>query len=365
MPRVVLDEIDLGSVEEAVGVTAFDAGYREMHDGVVRRMEWVPSRRALRGVVQDTGGEFHETAVYFSAGSPMRLDGGYCSCGADCECKHAAALVLAGALASGQDLRAPRTRSVPWDQSLSSLIRAASGPVLPNHKPARVAIELVLSPGEHGYVGRAGPPRLTVKARVVQPGAKPDSWVGGQLTWDRLDSRQYAAGLADPQLRVLRELYWLHRASDRSGYRAYHYGGSEKVLDLGTFDSRQLWALLDEAESAGLPLVYRKLGDFPRYGTAELSLDVVRTEPSGPLRINPVVGVDGSDTEVWPICFLGSQGHGLAYVDRRELELIPDPPRWRFRLARLSDPRSQRGAATRHGPPAGHNPCRRRAAVPG
>jgi hypothetical protein len=73
MPRVVLDEIDLGSVEDAVGATAFDAGYREMHDGVVRRMEWVPSRRALRGIVQDKGGEFHETVAYFSGGSPMRL----------------------------------------------------------------------------------------------------------------------------------------------------------------------------------------------------------------------------------------------------------------------------------------------------
>ena len=340
MPRVVLDEIDLGSVEDAVGATAFDAGYREMHDGVVRRMEWVPSRRALRGIVQDKGGEFHETVAYFSGGSPMRLDGGYCSCEAGCECKHAAALALAGALVSGQDLSAPRPRSSSWDQSLSSLIQARSGAASANPKPPRVAIELILSPGAQTHPGQraASPPHLTVKARVVQPGAKLDSWIGGQLTWDRLDSRQHVTGLADAQLHVLRELYWLHRAGDRSDYRPYHYGGGVKLLDLGTFESRQLWALLDDATSAGLPLIYRKLGAFPRYGTAELLLDVARTEPSGPLRLSPVVGVDGSDGEIWPICFLGSQGHGLAYVDRREAQLQPDPARWRFRLARLINP---------------------------
>ena len=47
-----------------------------MHDGVVRRMEWVPGRSALRGVVQDHGGEFHETVVYFTTSRPMRFDRG-------------------------------------------------------------------------------------------------------------------------------------------------------------------------------------------------------------------------------------------------------------------------------------------------
>jgi superfamily II DNA or RNA helicase len=340
MPAVVLDEIDLGSVEDAVGAPAYDTGYREMHDGMVRRMEWVPSRRALRGVVQDKGGEFHETVAYFSATSPMRLDRGYCSCEVGCDCKHAAALALAGALASGQDLSAPRIWSVPWEQSLTSLIQARPVPRSAIDRSSRVAIELILSGAAPAYPGRAATtmPHLTVQARLVQPGARLDSWVGGQLTWDRLDSRGSVDGLADAQLRVLRELYWLHRAGDRSSYRPYGYGGGEKLLDLGRFESRQLWSLLDEAESAGVPLMYRKLGAMPRYGTAELFLDVTRSEPSGPLHISPIVSVDGSDGEIWPVCFLGPQGHGLAYVDRHEAEQQPHPAHWRFRLARLVNP---------------------------
>ena len=289
MSRVVLDEIDLGSVEDAVGVAAYDTGFREMHDGVVRRMEWVPSRRALRGVVQDQGGEFHETVAYFSASSPMQLQGGYCSCEVGCECKHAAALTLAGALSSGQDLTAARARSRHWEQSLTSLIQSRPEPVAAGVGSTRVAIELILSAASPVYSGRpiATTPQLTVKARVVQPGAKLDSWVGGQLTWDRLDSRLHTGGLAEPQLSVLRELYWMHRAGDRSGYRAYSYGGGEKLLDLATFESRQLWPLLDEAERVGVPLVYRKFGAIPSYGTAALFLDVTRSQPSGPLLCQP------------------------------------------------------------------------------
>ena len=336
MRRVVLDEVDLGSVEDAVGATAYAAGYREMEDGVVRRMEWVPARRALSGVVRDSGGEFHETVAYFSATSPMRLAAGYCSCEVGCECKHAAALALAGALASGQDLTAPRVRSLPWDQLLTSLTQAK--PQSPSRGSARLAIELILSGADQASSGypAAALPRLTVKARVVQPGARLDSWVGGQLSWDRLDSRPYVAGLADAQLRVLKELYWTHRAGDSAGDRPL-YGG-EKLLDLAAFESGRLWSLLDEAESVGVPLVYRKLGAIPKYGTAELFLDVVRSEPEGPLQISPVLAVDGSDSEVWPLCFLGSEAHGVAYVDRTEAERTPDPARWRFRLARLINP---------------------------
>jgi uncharacterized Zn finger protein len=112
MPRVVLDEIDLESIEDAVGVHTYGTGYREMRKGVVRRMEWVAGRSALHGVVQDKGGEFHETVVYFS-GRPMRFGRGYCSCPVGCECKHAAALALAGAVSSGQD-PADRPASVSW-----------------------------------------------------------------------------------------------------------------------------------------------------------------------------------------------------------------------------------------------------------
>jgi superfamily II DNA or RNA helicase len=337
MSRIVLEEIHLGSVEDAVGIAAYGDGYREMQDGVVRRMDWMPAERALRGIVQDRGGEFHETVVYFRPGRPMRLDRGYCSCQKGCECKHAAAVALAGALASGQDLAA-RPPSAPWERSLTSLLDSGLVASATGSAPAAVAIELFLS-GEgttHDERYAAGPPQLTVKARLVAPG-QTGNWVGGQLSWDKLGSRRDLSGVGGPQLRVLRELYWTYQAGDRdAAYRSYAYSPGEKHIDLAGFESRQLWALLDEAGAVGIPLIYRKLGGVPKYGTAQLLLDITRDEVAGPLRIRPLIGVDGTDAEVWPIRFIGSDGHGLIYVERAAVERNPDPARWRFRLARLA-----------------------------
>jgi superfamily II DNA or RNA helicase len=346
MPRVVLQEIDLESIEDAVGVRTYGAGFREMQKGVVRRMEWVPGRSALHGVVQDKGGEFHETVVYFS-GQPMRFGRGYCSCPVGCECKHAAALALAGAVSSGQDLEA-RPPSVPWEQSLSSLLQS---PVpLPRHggrpaaAPAAIGVELILAGASQygaarhgGGVAASGSvmrPPLAVRARLVQPGASGSNWIAGQLSWSKVDTLQHLGRYPGPHLRLLRELYWTYQAAGRS--QSYWPAAADRYLELTSFESRQLWPLLDEAESIGLPLVYgRGLGSLPRYGTAELVLDLTRPEPGGPLLISPVIGVDDTDHDIVPIRFIGTSGHGLVYVDRTEAGLAPDPSRWRFRLAKL------------------------------
>ncbi len=340
MPRVVLSEIDLDSIEDAVGVQTYGAGFREMQKGVVRRMEWVPARSALHGVVQDKGGEFHETVVYFT-GQPMRFGRGYCSCQVGCECKHSAALALAGAVTSGQDLAA-RPPSVPWEQSLSSLLQSAVPP--PRRDGTRasattpIGIELILA-GASQY-GSAGGPLLTVRARLVRPGANGESWIAGQLSWTKVDTLQHLGRFPGPHLRLLKELYWTYQAAERNAvHRLYRSATTDRYLDLTSFESRQLWPLLDEAESVGLPLVYgHGLGALPRYGTAELFLDLTRAKDGGPLLISPVIGVDGTDTEIWPIRFIGSDGHGLVYVHQAEAKRAAEPSRLRFRLARLVSP---------------------------
>ena len=347
MPRLVLDEIDLGSVEDAVGMTAYDDGYGDAQDGAVRRIEWAAQQRAVHGVVQDRGGEWQETVVYFRPGAPMRYDRGYCTCEPGEECRHAAAVALAAALASGQDLTAPRP-ALPWEHSLAALLRPAAAsagtePTAtgPAARAARVAIELTLPGEQQPYAQRHphAPRQLTVCARLVQPGAK-GGWVGGQLAWGRLEPRQQRAPLTRPQLRVLRELYWTFQAGDRlaGGYQQPWVTGGDKTLDLAAFESRQLWPLLDEAAAAGIPLVYRRSGTVPGYGIAELFLDITRPRPEAPVRISPVAGIDGSDEEIWPVRFIGSDGHGLIYIERAEAERQPDPSRWRFRLARMVRP---------------------------
>ena len=344
---MVLDEIHLGSVEDAVGIAAYGDGFRELQDGMVRRLGWVPATQELHGVVQDRGGEYHETVVCFRGRQPMRFGEDYCSCERGGRCKHAAALALAGALASGQDLTARRP-SLPWDRSLGTLLQHAPDATGRTPATTAVALEIFLAgephPDVHSYRDPSayrdpdGPPRLTAKARIVQRGTS-GGWAGRQLTWDKLSSRQEISDVTAPQLRVLRELYWTYQAGDRDArYRMHAYSGGERHIDLASYESRQLWALLDEAAKADIPVVYRKLGEIPRYGIAELFLDVTRAEPAGPIEIGPVLGVDGVDTEIWPLRFIGSEGHGLVYVERAEPGRTPDPARWKFRLARLVTP---------------------------
>ena len=73
--------------------------------------------------------------------------------------------------------------------------------------------------------------------------------------------------------------------------------------------------MLDEAASVGLRLVYAgKLGALA--GTRrQLCLDVTGGEPGG-LRITPVMRGDGEPAA--PVRFIGTEGHGLVYVDRAQ-----------------------------------------------
>ncbi len=345
MERVTLDEIDLGSVDDGVGALAYAAGYRALEDGAVRQMAWSAEECGLHGVVQDRNGELHETVVYFTRGSPMMFVRSLCSCQAGYACKHAASVALAGALASGQDLTA-RPQSVQWEHSLTSLLETRRQPGRDLRAQTPIAIELTLADvaGQSGHHPPPGDRILKLRARLVQPG-KQGGWVGGPLTWSKLNPLLNYGGYGsadlgdypEQHLRLMREFYSAYLAGDELGGRYGYYPGRERYLDLASFESRQLWTFFDEAYSTGLPVVYgRKLGAMPAYGTAELCLDITRRDLSGPLLISPQLRVD--DVTVAPLVIIGSEGNGVAYADPAQAAPEPDPASWPFRLARLTEP---------------------------
>ena len=171
----------------------------------------------------------------------------------------------------------------------------------------------------------------------MQPG-KNGGWVGGALNWAKLNSLQYYGSYPTAHTRLLQEMYAVYRSrSSRSAHSSYGCAyGEEKSIDLSAFESRQLWPMLDEAESIGLRLVHgRKLGPVQSYRCAELCLDVTRSEPSGALVITPLIRVDGG-TVAMPIRFIGTEGHGLVYLDSAEAQLSGDHGGMRFRLAKLA-----------------------------
>ncbi len=322
----VLEDVDLGSVETVAGAACYAAGFRHLAQRDVRQLAWDFSRQALSGVVRGVTGRSWQAQARFSGGEPNVFLGGRCTCAERYNCQHVVAVVLA---AAGVAVPEPAAAAVPWDETLSSLLEPPSadeGAVFPG-RDTPIAVELSLA--ENG-----GP--LKIRARLVLPG-KNGSWVAGSLSWTRLDSLLYYGGHPRSHLRLLKELYGAYLASTHRS--AYYAPADERSLDLASFESRQLWALLDEAALIGVPLVYpRKLGLVPRYRTAELCLDVTRPGAPGPLLVRPVIMIDGAAADVSPIRFIGTTGHGLVYADSAEFRNDPDPGGWRFELAKLTGP---------------------------
>ena len=346
--------IDATSLVAAAGATSYDRGVQYLRQGAVTRMSWDRGLHELHGSVRGSAGSWYETVAYFHPARPsvLEFDQGQCSCPVGFDCKHVVALVLAAAQAqlarTGPKRSAgAKARALTWEQSVQSWLEpqtAPGGSVLSGGAPggggepaaSMLGIELTLVPDARpafsgGLVADDAPPRLM--ARLVRPGRK--GWVGGSLSWTKLDSQYGYDGWPVPQTQLLQEIYAVYRA--RSGPPLYY--GDDKSIDLSAFESRQLWPLLDEAASLGLRLVRgRNLGPLDGYRSAELCLDLTRADPSGPLVIAPQVRVDGEPAAITVISFIGTQGHGLVYADRAETQRVTECIRWRFQLARAVKP---------------------------
>ncbi|HVB44592.1 MAG TPA: SNF2-related protein [Streptosporangiaceae bacterium] len=353
MQRVVLPDLDPATLAHAVDSRSYARGLEYLRQKAVAQMWWDPADETLNGIVRGSDHEIYSTTAYFSlaGGGRLEFDQGTCTCPVGYNCKHTVALVLSAVESisaagdvvgppAGAKSRGAKSPSSAWEQSLGSLLSAA--PSLAAGQPAQtpLAVELSLAQNArhryHAHVATAGDQGLRLVARMVRPG-KNGGWVGGTLTWSKLDSLSHygSESYSKSQVRLLKEIYALYRAA-AGGFGYYSYG-DQKTIELSAFESRQLWPLLDEARSIGLRLVHcRKLGDVDQHGEADLCLDVVGS--SSGLVITPLVrtGAEGADTV--PITFIGSQGHGLVYADRAEVRANGGPVGVRFRLARLSVP---------------------------
>ena len=354
--------MDPGSLEDLIGTDCYEAALGYVRRKAVGQQMWIPGQNALFGVVHGRYGEFYTPTVYFSGQGPMlEVRGAQCSCDARYACEHAAALLVSavegGAETAGMPAVPRQARRPPsWDTSLESLLAAGHDAGPPDETTLAIELTLVadLPLGQLQRQPRplsvrapeAGPrptqPPVRLMARLVQPG-KHGGWIGGTLSWGKLDSYGYFGGYPATQVRLLRELLALYRTRVNQPY----YSRDERSIELSAFESGRLWPLLDEAGQAGLQLVYgRKLGALERYREARLCLDVTQAEAAGDLAIAPVIHLDGPDSAgadsagtdpeaAVPVRFIGTEGHGVVYLDRAEAQRSADPGSWRFRLARL------------------------------
>jgi hypothetical protein len=337
--RVVLRDADQASFRDAIGPGRHAEGTGLARKGAVIQMAWEASQQQLTGTVRDGGGIRTVYASFrASAGFPLRFRAGHCSCATGVNCAHVAALVVAAtdeSAAPGPATRVTsRHSSLPWEQSLDSLLtapaeanaaRGGAGSGTP------LAIELSLAHQAAQITHQAA--QITLQARLMQLD-RSGGWIPGNLAWSRLEYLLWRDEFPAVHVRLLHELFALYRASGavRNPYHAYGYG-EQKTIDLSACESRQLWPILDQACEAGLPLVYpRKLGTVPPPGTAEMVLDVTTEGTS--LRVAPVIKTE-PEADVVPLRFIGSEGHGVVYASRAEATA---PEQARFRMARLASP---------------------------
>jgi superfamily II DNA or RNA helicase len=345
MRRLTVAGIDVTDVERAVGPGAYAKGARCAVQQAVLHMEWDDEEQALSGLVRGSGGEAYHTAVYFDPDPDGGLcfDIGECSCPVEMDCEHVVALALAAASnsAAGEPARAGSSPSRPapgWERSLISLFEPVAFAAADARGGTPLAIELTPSAAPRstssGYSAPGDPATPRLLARVVRQGRT--GWVSGGMSWTGLASL-HNQGHRESHLRLLRELYALSRSA--SAQQGYYYGyQQEKTIDLAAFGSRQLWSMLEEADSIGLRLVHARkaLGALDPPGRAELCLDITRGVEPGSSHVVPVLRVDGTDETRVPVGFIGAGGHGVLHVDAAQAG--GDPGTWRLGLARLATP---------------------------
>jgi superfamily II DNA or RNA helicase len=314
--------IDLSVLKDLVAPSSFARGAHYARQHAVIRFAWDPAENALDGTVHGSTGEIYETTAYFvpSRWNALVFEQGQCSCPVGLNCKHVVALVLTAA--NPTERRRPERRAVTWEQTVQSLL---DSPGAGGDTPLAVELSVQTFRGTSA----------NVSARLVRPGK--NGWVAGGLTWTRLGQSYYSAEFRAEQVRLLRELYALYRSGRTgSGY------GEETSINVGAFESRQLWPLLDEAAEIGIRLVHsrKRLGDLPPYTSAEVCLDASRDKRTRSLALAPVVRVDEPEVDPVPLRFIGAEGHGLVYVDRADHRA--GSAEWPLRLARLVRPVPER-----------------------
>ena len=337
MRQAVQIDIDLTGFARAVGGDTHARGADHLRRHGVEQALWNATRRSLVGTVRGSRGDLYSTTAQFSAHPVLRFEEGQCICPVGRNCKHVVALVLS---VTGIDQgRALARQPQPWERSLESLLAPAAAAVPSSGSPAPLAIELTPVPQTSSTRAYADQPAHRLLARVVRPGR--NGWVAGDLSWSGLSMLHLYGDYVAEHVRLLQDVYAAYGArATHASYTYYGYQG-EKTIELSGFESGQLWHLLDEAQEVGLPLVHSRasLGKVQRDMHAELCLDANRAGDF--MALTPVVVVEGVATDAAPVVFIGTQAHGLVYVDRAEMTRTDNPREWALHIAKLAKPVSK------------------------
>ena len=301
-------------IRRSVGHEAFRRGAAYAGEGRVSDIAYSGRLGQFDATVLGSGGRRYQTIAAYDAGSARWW--GDCSCPVGADCKHVAAVLIAGRGFLDGPSPMAAAPAPGWQLALADLVPAA-----PSGSGTGTPIGLqfdVESAADHRAVASG----VSVRLRPVVPGAKGRwirtgvSWRDLQYDWAGRRNRAHAA--------ALRALHRAHQAADDTpGY----YGYGDAPVRLEEFGPG-LWPALQQVVDDGVPLLTTRgrtvrVADEP----AVLAVDVRRGSDAD-LQLEPVVDLgDDVRVPVGSVRLLGSPPHGAALIPGvagMPEELIPD-----------------------------------------
>ncbi|WP_139185875.1 DEAD/DEAH box helicase [Sanguibacter gelidistatuariae] len=333
-------------ISQLVGSDAMSRGEAYFQTGHVIAVARSGAGDTIVGQVRGSGNKQYVTVVELSsAGEQATPRYGKCSCPVRLNCKHTAAVLLAFLDKQNPTEPPPVTQSAAfsgahprktaeWERTFAELL-APTGSSEPSAASARrlkpwdrsaaaeigLQFELIVDapskPLRYGASSRAvsPEPRLGMRPVFRRDGGR---WTRTGISWSELrliDARD--GGYPEGHVDVLRSLFGLSKSISDIGYFA-----APAWLYADALPSSGLWAMLDAARRAGLPLLQSDKAQSPlvfssRPATTELtvtrtakglalSAEVVVHDPPSPQGLDlvepvaPVAGEPAPDTDPLP-----------------------------------------------------------------
>ncbi|WP_309131216.1 SNF2-related protein [Brevibacterium sp.] len=337
-----------------VGQASFQRGSAYARGGHVLSARWSDEEWILTGEVAGNAPQPYRVRIsveYDEDEHSAIPEEGDCTCPIGFNCKHVAAVLMAGNEHSRAHLISELS-STAGVTTLSSLartqadVRAAAPPQTPEWQsrlerfavrpanrqptiPLGLGFELRSRPQRSWYSHTSTTP-LTAEdlrkgvlpslvLRPIMPGKK-NNWIKGNLNWGTLVGGRSSLNLDRAQSEWFAQFAELHAAVYTAPF------GRTDELELDTFDSPLVWSLLDWATNLDIALIGLTKGlTIRRSPPGQLRIDTTRS--SDGLRLTPQVVVEEATYDAGAALPIGHHGFYCISVDGTRIDLALAPTR--------------------------------------
>lgn len=210
-----------------------------------------------------------------------------CTCPVESRCKHVAAVLIELMQHRGHFEAAKSD----WRNSITALL--LQDDTNRSTGIARVALLFeIKQQRQQAYYGARVTTETFLSVRIGGLSPSTGKWVQNRFSWHDAISKTQHTKQIDPKHREILQALWSLQLAGSSSY--YGYSGDNNILRLDRFSNSRLWQLLEEAQSAGIPLLTTANGNPPLRLGATCSIELeINEQTSGDLQLTPQLVIDG------------------------------------------------------------------------